>query len=182
MFELEKKVLLSAREYKILCKKFNTSKPAVQINYYYDTPSLDMNRSNTTCRIRKRNGICTATVKTHNLGSRDRSIERSQRVKNEYDACLFADSGMVLQGSLKTERASITRYPGIRIDIDKNTYLGFTDYELEIEYTPESGPSCSLLLNQISEFLGYSLNSRRYEDFIFRTQYTAKKPSRCCWL
>lgn len=178
MFEFETKILLTQKEYQILCRELPVKEPVLQINYYYDTPELKMNSAGVTCRIRKKNGRCTATVKTHCAGEKERSAERTKEVRDECDVSAFSGMGMILHGSLHTQRTSVDQYPGIKIELDKNTYLGITDYELEIEYTPEFKPSCELALNHIAELLKYPMFSQKYQAFISRVQKTKSKSQR----
>lgn len=178
MLEYEKKLMLHETEYKTLCKKLPLAKPVSQTNYYYDTPDLAMNRAATTCRIRKKDGVYTATVKTHRAGDRDCSVEQSAKVRNEKDTSMFVNMGMTLQGVLHTNRLSVTGYPGINIHIDQNTYLDVVDYELEIEYTPTSTPACTLALSLIAELLGYSFHTPAQQEFLSRALCAQNKSQR----
>lgn len=183
MLEFEKKIRLTAREYQALREKWREKSPVLQTNYYYDTPDWAMYQEGVTCRIRKKDGEYTATIKTHHRGEAGCSTEQSEKVRSEIirgenAANLFAGKGLTLQGSLQTERLSVSRYPGVRLDLDKNTYLGATDYELEVEYTPESTPLCTLTLNWLSEFLGYPLYTPAHQEFLLRAHEAKPKSQR----
>ena len=157
MLEYEKKLTLNAKEYLYLRQtRAKYALPAVQTNYYYDTHGFTLNRRGTTCRIRETNGAYTATVKEHGYHApdcfsetRECSLETSAPALNEYDTGLFADKNVVLQGSMTTERIVFADNNGLKAVLDKNKYLGLTDYELEIEYTPASTVLAEQLFDDI---------------------------------
>lgn len=105
-----------------------------QINYYFDTDDLSMNRQNITCRIRLKDGKYKATMKQHSLNS-DHSTETEVKIYDGLDSNVFTDMGLKLQGELITERCIILKDSVCEAVLDKNEYLGHTDYELEIEYS-----------------------------------------------
>ena len=134
MTEHEKKILLTKEEYDCLIDKFGKDKPVLkQVNYYYDTEDLSMNRQNITCRIRSKNGKYKATLKRHLPGS-DTSTETEVKAINGIYDNDFIDSGMKYQGELVTYRCVILKDSFFEAVLDKNEYLGHTDYELEVEY------------------------------------------------
>ena len=103
-----------------------------QTNHYYDTPDGSLRRENITVRIRAKNGALTGTVKRH--GRDGCSTEESFGVdllpeRLEVDGLLLGR-----QGSLTTRRRSCRLVGGMLLMLDENTYLGKTDYELELEY------------------------------------------------
>ena len=135
MLELEKKVLLTKDEYETLLNLLGISCPFVkQTNYYFDTKTFSMNRKGITCRIRLKNGKYTATIKKHAAYAADGSIETSVSVKNGIEDNGFLDMGLYLCGSLTTQRTVILKDTACEMVLDRNDYLGYTDYELEIEY------------------------------------------------
>ena len=136
MLEYEKKILLTYKEYQMLMAIFNdNAKSVVQRNYYYDTDDFSMNKQGITCRIREKNGIYTATVKKHNWNGLDCSFEKSETVLDEYDTNAFSDMNVRFQGYLETHRNVLYSDNDLEIVLDRNTYLGIEDYELEIEYS-----------------------------------------------
>lgn len=159
MFEYEKKIILSDDEYFILQQIKGKDSPTItQINYYYDFNDFSMNKKGVTCRIREKDGIYQATIKEHNQRIEDCSVEHSMKVFNEHDNRLFVDMGLILQGCLTTERTILYSDKICEVVLDKNIYLGCTDYELEIEYLPQYEEHSEHLLNQIAHIL-YSHNS-----------------------
>lgn len=135
MLEYEKKILLTEKEYYYLKKqRWGSGTTVTQRNYYYDTDDFELCRLGITCRIREKNGICVATIKSHRIKGADCSVENSRSVKNRYDNSIFRDMNIVYQGSLKTVRSTYTPQAGVAVMLDRNSYLGTVDYELEIEY------------------------------------------------
>lgn len=89
-----------------------------------------MNKNGITCRIRAKDGKFKSTVKRHYTGDEDCSTEIDGEVKDYFDLDTFKDMGLILQGSLVTERIVLHKEKFCKAVIDRNTYLGFTDYEL----------------------------------------------------
>lgn len=134
MIELEKKIPLTEEEYTRLISLLGNNKQIyTQTNYYFDTDDLSMHQNNITCRIRLKDGKYTGTLKSHTLKT-DKSIEIHVTVQNGIGENAFVDAGLKLQGSLTTERCILLRCPSCEVALDKNEYLGYTDYEIEIEY------------------------------------------------
>lgn len=141
MKELELKYMISRNAYmKILSGYMVWARIVPQVNYYYDTPTLNMNKAGITCRIRERCGRFTATIKTHFAKHCGESTERTVSAVSRSDISLFSQLGVSYRGSLITERAVRCPSSGLIIMLDRNTYLGKTDFELEIEYS--AGRKC----------------------------------------
>ena len=135
--EHEKKLLISEREYKLLQSIFSHSKSYDQTNFYYDTKNNTFNAARTTIRIRLKNGEFTGTKKAHIVG--EESTEESFRI-SELPYGFGADGKYVtLKGSLITKRTEIPISRYMTLFLDKNEYLGMTDYELELEYRDGAG-------------------------------------------
>ena len=140
--ELEKKMLISKDEYEYLMQYFSCENPLLpkpiikQVNYYFDTDDFLMNQKNITCRIRLKDGKYKATFKHHSIGS-DHSTETPAVIYNGLEHNSFIDMGLKLQGSLVTERCVVLKDRGCEVILDKNTYLDYEDYEIEIEYSSE---------------------------------------------
>ena len=142
MIELEKKLLISKEEYDYLMERLGYNallnpKPIVkQINYYFDTDDLSMNRQNITCRIRLKDGKYKGTMKNH-FGNGDKSTETEMEVRDGIQDNAFIDMGLTLQGELVTYRCIILKDKHCEVVLDKNEYFGTIDYEIEIEYAPK---------------------------------------------
>ena len=158
MTELEKKLLLTEEEYDYLMEHLGYESPLIpspittQINYYFDTDDFSMNRQNTTCRIRLKDGKYKATMKKHS-SSGDRSTETEMEIYNGLESNAFTEMGLKLQGELVTRRCIVFKDAGCEAVLDKNEYLGQTDYELEIEYTPEHEKDAQAILKIFKDML-----------------------------
>lgn len=158
MTELEKKLLLTEDEYDYLMEHLGyetplISKPiATQINYYFDTDDFSMNRQNTTCRIRLKDGKYKATMKKHSSDG-DQSTETEMEICNGLESNTFTDMGLKLQGELITKRCIVFKDANCEAVLDKNEYLGQTDYELEIEYKTEHEKDAQAILKIFRDML-----------------------------
>ena len=154
MTECEKKLLLSEKAYNALIEQFSSSrKPIVtQVNYYFDTDDFAMNRRNTTCRIRLKDGQYKATMKRHAAGT-DQSTEAEMEIYAGLDHNAFTDMGLKLWGALTTHRCVLLKNPHLEVVLDRNEYLGYTDYELEIEYLPEYEKEARAVLKEVEKAL-----------------------------
>ena len=179
MLEYEKKIPLSEEEYLTLLEIMCTHPPTkVQTNYYYDTDDFSMNKKGITCRIREKNGHYKATVKKHNMYSKDSSIELSSEVESILDDSLFAGMGVKLMGSLRTERTVIHSDGSCEIVLDKNTYLNFTDYELEVEYLPNCEERAQRFIYGLAEALYVCNKQMSISQFGERANFSKSKSSR----
>lgn len=158
MTELEKKLLLTEDEYDYLMERFVYESPLIQkpivtqINYYFDTDDFSMNRRNTTCRIRLKGGKYRATMKKHSSGG-DQSTETEMEIRNGLESNAFTDMGLKLEGELVTKRCVVFKDTDCEVVLDKNEYLGHTDYELEVEYTQEHEKDAQAILNIFRDML-----------------------------
>lgn len=158
MTELEKKLLLSKDEYDYLMEHFGYDDPLIQkpivtqINYYFDTDDFSMNQQGTTCRIRLKDGKYKAIMKKH-FANTDQSTETEMDIYTGLDNNAFTNMGLKLQGELVTERCIILKNEIFEVALDKNEYLGYTDYELEIEYLPHYKENAQALLSSLHTML-----------------------------
>lgn len=158
MTELEKKLLLTEDEYAYLMEHLGYENPLIQkpittqVNYYFDTDDFSMNRQNTTCRIRLKDGKYKATMKKHTSGS-DQSTETEMEIRNGLESNAFTDMGLKLQGELVTKRCVVLKDANCEAVLDKNEYLGHKDFELEIEYAPEHENDAQVILKIFRDML-----------------------------
>jgi uncharacterized protein YjbK len=152
MLEREIKQLLDKKTYNDLLDAgiltaFEQSKQ-LQINYYYDTEEALLHRGGTTLRIRQKDAELKLELKYTVEDKQAYKVKReiSKPVSRLPAHIDLAESfrELSLQGntrlihSLVTERIGFQAGGGITVDLDKSSYLGKTDYELEIEF-PEGG-------------------------------------------
>ena len=124
----------------------------LQTNYYYDTADFKLNKSGITCRVRERDGIRKATMKDHQQKWKECSVENLIPCKGKPEL-FFEHMGLECQGSLKTERTVYPVCPGVEVVMDKNTYLDFVDYELEIEYDFRFDATAYMEMKAIEAFI-----------------------------
>ncbi len=154
MLEYEKKILLTMDEYKAIVRLMGENAPTgKQTNYYFDTDDLAMNRKGITCRFREKDGNYKATVKYHDAENPDCSAEEDLIEVSEFDSKIFDAIGLCYQGMLITERVVIHKDAFCEMVIDRNTYLGYTDFELEVEYSKGSEQRAKELLKSVGKTL-----------------------------
>jgi len=179
MLEFEKKVMLTEEEYNCLMKLKDIFVDSfVQANYYYDSDDYEMNAMGITCRIREKDGVYQATIKAHQSKESECSRENSQTVLSEYDDSLFRNMDLKMQGFLITYRCIMFSHAGVEIVIDKNSYLGITDYELEIEYAVEKKQQAESLLGGIAQTLSARLCGINVDKFYESSENTKSKSER----
>ncbi|MEG1739568.1 MAG: CYTH domain-containing protein [Bacilli bacterium] len=148
--EIEAKVLINEKEYEIVAKHFTKQAEAYyfQTNYYIDTKDFALRTKGIGLRIRQREDKYVITLKTP---MSEGLLEKTEPIsQTEYE--LMAEKGIFpetkirsfllmmeievekleILGSLTTERIDVHFESGL-FSIDKNTYAGLVDYELEKE-------------------------------------------------
>ena len=128
-------------------------------------------------RLLSKKIIITILQKIHSVDS-DCSKELSREAESEYDTALFAGKNVVLQGCMQTERMCIPMENSIVVMLDKNTYLGITDYEMEIEYHPRREQFCEEIIDELaSKIVRYHSGMLAY-DFMKRAKQSKSKSER----
>lgn len=146
MIEKEIKIMLSKDQYEIVNQLFYWDKDFIQVNHYYSEQTNEKYDDRRTIRIRDMNGNLKLQIKVPVMTNGSLSIKDEYETKVEQIESVlsgeqlthlagrpFADARLV--GSLTTYRKICLDYTGIEICLDKNEYLNFIDYELELEYT-----------------------------------------------
>lgn len=179
MIEYEKKILLSPWEYFTLLQLANKhSYSVIQTNYYYDTDDFEFNEKGMTCRIRCKNGKYKATIKNHCKNIDDVSVEKSKTVTNINDIAFFENPKIKLHGCLVTERTIIISNEACTVMLDKNTYLGTTDYELEIEYMPACEEQADSIIQDFVKVLTLSSKMFNKIEFMKKSKNSKNKSQR----
>ena len=163
MTEFEKKLLLTKKDYELLLARFGCERTIKQINSYFDTEDLAMNRENVTCRIRSKDGKYEGRMKRH-APNGDQSTEIKIKIYDGLRHNTFTDMGLKLQGSLTTERHVIQRCDGIEAVLDKNEYLDETDYELEVEYSPNQEKEAKALFDLFCSTLAQNQRTPKNQE------------------
>ena len=152
--EIEAKALVSAEEYKKLAKAFRGYPRYVQTNHYIDTEDRYLAQEGIALRIREKGQAYELTLKTplsEGLLEKNAPITSTQfaelRDFGEFpktDITRFLIqldidvTKLKILTSLTTERIDV-EYKGGLLSLDRNTYSGKTDYEIEFEYTSLNG-------------------------------------------
>lgn len=148
--EIEAKVLLDDKEYEHLLKKLPLKQHVIQTNWYIDSADRELEHASTRMglRIRFVNGEYTLTLKApmaEGLLEKEELLgpsEAEQMIKKD----LFPKGGIAdFLGTLDVDvkklktlaKLETERYYGLvdkcKVSLDKNTYLGKVDYELEVD-------------------------------------------------
>jgi len=178
MSEYEKKILLSEKEYIYLLKRSNIINQIEQTNFYFDTDDLLMNSRGITCRIRKKGNQYKAVVKWHIGKNGSCSVEENLYEKDTFDAIGFEKMGLKLQGELLTVRTVIHKDEFCEIVLDKNSYLGYTDFELEIEYDQGHEEKALQHLKSIAMYFADANITNSEEAFMLRVNRSMSKSKR----
>ena len=145
MIEKELKVLLNYTLYKTVLHLFDWDETYTQINYYYSDNEFLLEQKKICSRVRVINGEYKLQIKmpvynNTSLHIKDEYEEKidelphyiSSSKLNAITKMSFDEAYKV--GTLTTERRVKSYKDGITICLDKNSYLGIIDYELEIEF------------------------------------------------
>ncbi len=147
--EIEAKVLVSKDDYRLLTKEFASYPRYVQTNYYIDTEDRALAKEGIALRIREKEGQYELTLKTplsQGLLEKNAPITMNQFValrdedefpetdlKRFLTMLDFDVKELRILTSLSTERIDV-EYEGGLLSIDRNSYSGQVDYEIEFEY------------------------------------------------
>ena len=179
MKEYEKKILLTSQEFEELVMPLcGRLRSAVHTNYYFDTDDFSMNSKGLTFRIRAKNGRFKATIKNRNTHTDDCSIEEDLVEKANFDPNIFNDLGLRYQGQMITDRIVIHKDLYCKAVVDRNTYLGHTDFELEVEYAKGCENIALGLIQNIAEDLFSSYTIADKNEFLDRAKQSKSKSQR----
>lgn len=173
--ELEKKLIIdkSIYEFLISCFEANASKHIRQINYYYDTNGEQLRHKNITCRIRQKEDKLTGTLKKHCLvNGCPKNTEETFLVKSLPMCFEVAQQIVILKGSMITDRTEIQLSADMLLVLDKNTYLGAVDYELEIEYSESGSQEAEGVLKLFEKLFGVE---RNHENILSKSERFFRK-------
>ena len=144
MLETELKAMLTKSQFDKIKEIFTWDSIKNQINSYYISPDNLLKKQGITLRIRTIDNTHILQVKKHT--GKNGALQISEESEFEIDAIpieltdddVYKYTGIKttasLIGDLTTTRYSCFYTPEVEICLDKSTYLGLTDYEIEIEY------------------------------------------------
>ena len=147
--EIEAKVLLSKDDYQKLVKHFPHAPRYVQTNHYIDSDDRVLLKDGIALRIREKKGLYELTLKTPlSQGLLEKNVAitiddlvdlRDEDKFPQGDIARFLTmldidiSQLKILTSMTTERIDI-QYEGGLLSLDRSTYSGQTDYEVEFEF------------------------------------------------
>lgn len=156
MKEYEMKFLVEEEKFYSLLQTITTryqDAPVIQKtqnNYYYDTPDLELKKQKITMRVRETDGQYLLQEKRHGGAGSFQSDEREKALSALPFSLVWQGRVLDLQGKLETKRISIPLSDGLRADFDSNHYLGRSDYEIELEFSPAYYHQASRLAAHLS--------------------------------
>lgn len=175
MVEKEKKVLLNLSEYNTLNDRYKWTNVNIQKNLYYYNEYTKAN--DITVRIRLLKDKKLLQIKyplfeqnaLHVKQEYQKEVTKIEdNIKNEIieDICQYNLGDTKLIGKLTTLRKRYCYNENVTICLDKNSYLGIEDYELEIEYAKEEPRDLIAELMQINILFDKKIKgkSRRFID------------------
>jgi uncharacterized protein YjbK len=178
MLEHEKKIMLTMDEYEVIAECCKDMPVITQINYYFDTEDLSMNKRGITCRIRAKNGKYRITIKNHNTYNPSCSIEEHLCEGSQYDSKVFEALGLYFQGELVTSRIVMYKDDFCEVVLDMNFYLGHTDFEIEVEYSNGNEDKAIKYLKNVAKHLMKAKLLCSTEGFISRIGNSKNKSER----
>ncbi|MGE6631461.1 CYTH domain-containing protein [Bacillus sp. NPDC077027] len=175
MIELEYKYLLLKEAYDDIHQLLQKSYEPLYVlnfNYYYDTPDFAFEQNGYTVRIRQVHDQLTLDVKSpsHTKGYKRMRDETSIPIDyfpqklvlkdwlNTLPATVSCDADLL--GLLVTERQTFFLEEGVKADLDKSSYLGVTDYELEIEFESEKSEEAKSWFLKLTDGLEIPTNRK----------------------
>lgn len=191
MKEREYKWLLT--KYEVLCldefiERLNITneKKQFHINYYFDTAERYFHAHDMTVRIRQSGNILKGTVKRHTFnGIHSESSEYDFPAERLPGTICFQGKTLLLQGQMHTQRKVYFLADGMTLYIDKNMYLGKTDYEMELEYEVASDPEAERLQHSVDEWLKNCCGRLKEENVCSKSarffEAAAGMKDRCIW-
>ena len=132
----------------------------LMINYYYDTPGRLLHKEGVTLRIRQIGEKLQGQVKRHDKGKSADSREEYFEVGELPSAIRFEGRKAKMLGALVNKR-TVFKADGLEFDLDAVSYLGNSDYELEIEF--QAGKEAEAL--KAAEALGVDFLPKRGGKF-----------------
>ncbi|HBN00625.1 MAG TPA: CYTH domain-containing protein [Firmicutes bacterium] len=150
--EIEAKALVSKADYEKLALKYKKYGAYIQVNHYIDSADGILSKEKLALRIREKDNHFEMTLKvplsqgllekncTWNketfIRFRDCGIFPDGDIKKMLNMLDIDTKSLKIITSLTTERIDVP-YQNGKLSIDKNTYSGLDDYEIELEHNNE---------------------------------------------
>ena len=177
MQQYKKKFSLSAQEYNYLASEMRSFSCAErQTIYYFDTEEYAMHQKGMECCICENSHGCIATVKTY--PSYGGITEREEQALGRWDTHLFSGLNVTFKGTVTTDRIPLFKDERYAVLLCKNTYLGETDYELELVYQLNSISHAIMFLETIALRLSGAFSDTSVYSFFARSEHEQSKAER----
>lgn len=157
MIEKEIKALISKAQFFTILKAFQWNSPITQINHYYIDPSGAQKEKNISIRIRECSGLYKLQMKVPKKSSGLLHIEEEYECSIDSVPDTLVDlrvEDIILKNAIRIGKLTTYRYvfyydEFTEICLDKNEYLDYIDYEIEIEFKHDIPPELIALLSEL---------------------------------
>lgn len=173
--EIEAKALVSKADYEKLALKYKSYGAYIQVNHYIDSTDGILSKEKLALRIRERDNHFEMTLKvplsqgllekncTWNketfVNFRDNGVFPDGDIKKMLNMLDIHTKSLKIITSLTTERIDVP-YENGKLSIDKNTYSGMNDYEIELEHNNEGDAEKYLEQLLKENAIPYALNKK----------------------
>lgn len=173
--EIEAKALVSKADYEKLALKYQKYGVYTQVNHYIDSEDGILSKEKLALRIREKNEHFEMTLKVPlSQGLLEKNCSWSKETfENFRDNGIFPDGdikkmlnmldihtkSLKIITSLTTDRIDVP-YENGKLSIDKNTYSGQSDYEIELEHNNEGDAEKYLEQFLKENDIPYTLNKK----------------------
>jgi uncharacterized protein YjbK len=190
--EIEVKSMLTEEAYCTLVKglKLDESEAVTQHNHYFETPDFSLKAAHAGLRIREKNNTFTLTLKqphtvgkleTHQTLNKNEWITAKEqgtlpdgKVKGQLNSLNIPIEKLAYVGTLTTSRIEISYKEG-NLCLDKSSYLGKTDFEIEFEGISEEHAN-STLMKVLNDYnIQYTVTENKVRRFFTRKLDLDKK-------
>ncbi len=173
--EIEAKALVSKADYEKLALKYMKFGVYTQTNYYIDSKDSILSKEKLSLRIREKDNRFEMTLKVplsqgllekncvwseeDFINFRDKSIFPDGDIKKMLNMLDIHTKTLKIKTSLTTDRIDVP-YENGKLSIDKNTYSGCEDYEIELEHNNEGDAEKYLQQFLESNNVPFTLNKK----------------------
>ena len=173
--EIEAKALVSKADYEKLALKYKNYGAYIQVNHYIDSMDGILSKEKLALRIRERDNHFEMTLKvplsqgllekncTWNketfVNFRDNGVFPDGDIKKMLNMLDIHTKSLKIITSLTTERIDVP-YENGKLSIDKNTYSGMNDHEIELEHNNEGDAEKYLEQLLKENAIPYALNKK----------------------
>ncbi len=173
--EIEAKALVSKNDYEKLALKYMKYGVYTQTNHYIDSKDGILSKEKLSLRIREKDNRFEMTLKVplsqglleknstwskeDFINFRDNSIFPDGDIKKMLNMLDIHTKTLKIKTSLTTDRIDVP-YENGKLSIDKNSYSGIEDYEVELEHNNEEDAEKYLQKFLEDNHVAFSLNKK----------------------